>query len=59
MYHVKLSKANPWIIIDWAGNLMDYGRFCSFEDAEEFLTLRLVDNYDTDRQEYEIVKDTK
>ena len=52
-------KQKPWIIKDWAGNLMDFGRFETFEDAEEFLCERLDENYETDRQEYEITKDTK
>lgn len=58
-YHVDLAKEKPWIIKDWAGNLMDFGRFASFDDAEEFLCEKLDDEYETDRQEYEILKDTK
>lgn len=49
----------PFIIRDWAGNLMDFGRFTSWDDAEEFLCERLDENYETDRQEYFIEKDSK
>lgn len=57
-YHLKISLIEPYVIKDWAGNLMDFGRFKSFDDAEEFLTIRLGDNYETDRQEYYIEQDT-
>lgn len=50
-------NTKSWVIRDWAGNLMDFGRFSSFEDGEEFLSIKLGDNYETDRQEYYIVKD--
>lgn len=53
------TKQKPWIIEDWAGNLMDFGRFETFDDAEAFLCEKLDDTYETDRQEYEITKDTK
>lgn len=46
-----------WIIQDWAGNLMDFGAFKSFDDAEEFLSEKLGDDYETDRQEYYILKE--
>lgn len=43
-----------WIIKDWAGNTCFYGKtFKSFDDAEEYLCINL-DDYDEDRQEYEI-----
>lgn len=29
---------NMFVIHDWAGNLMDFGSFDSFDDAEEWLT---------------------
>ena len=51
-YHSELAKRESWIVKDWAGNLMDFGRFKSFEDAEEFLSEKLGDNYATDREEY-------
>lgn len=59
MNNLKLSLEKPFIIQDWAGNLMDFGRFDSFDDAEEFLCEKLGDNYETDRQEYYILEDTK
>ena len=49
----------PWIIKDWAGNLMNFGRFSTFEDAEAYLQIHLGDQYELDRQEYEIMEDTK
>ncbi len=55
MNHLNI-KVLPWAIKDWAGNLMNFGRFETFEDAEEFLCEKLDDNYETDRCEYEIVK---
>jgi hypothetical protein len=58
-YHSKTALKNPWVIKDWAGNLMDFGRFKTFDDAEEFLSEKLGDGYETDRGEYEIQKDTK
>ena len=45
-----------FIIEDWAGNLMDFGRFESWGDAESFLCEKLDDNYETDRQEYYILE---
>lgn len=59
MNNLKLSRQEPWIIIDWTGRLMNFGRFKSFDDAEEFLCEKLNDDYETDRQEYFIEKDTK
>lgn len=53
------TKRKPWIIVDWAGNLMDFGRFKTFDDAEEFLSIKLGEDYETNRDEYEITKDTK
>ena len=46
---------SSWIIQDWAGNLMDFGSFASFEDAEEYLCEFLDDKYETDRGEYYII----
>lgn len=59
---------NQWFIQDWAGNRLDsydfkYRRkdlvnklmvFGSFDDAEEWLSEKLGDNYETDRGEYYI-----
>lgn len=45
-----------YIIKDWAGNLMNFGSFDSWDDAEEFLSIRLGDDYETDRQEYYILE---
>lgn len=48
-------KNQTYIIKDWAGNICFGGVvFPSFEDAEEFLSIKLGNEYDTDRQEYEI-----
>jgi hypothetical protein len=58
-YNLKISLEKPWIIQDWTGRLMDFGRFESFEDADEFLSEKLDDDYEADRQEYYILKDTK
>lgn len=42
-------------IYDWAGNRMYPNHlFDCFDSAEEFLSEKLGDNYDTDRQEYYI-----
>ncbi len=47
---------NDFIIRDWTGNLCFFGKdFPSFEDAEEFLSEKLDEDYETDRQEYYIV----
>lgn len=44
-----------FIIKDWAGNLCFFGkRFKSFDAAEDFLSEKLGDSYETDRQEYTI-----
>lgn len=50
-----------YIIKDWAGNFcfcssdrVKKSAFKTFEEAEEFLSEALGDNYDTDRQEYYI-----
>jgi hypothetical protein len=47
-------------IQDWTGRIMQYSdsnnEFETFDDAEGFLSEFLGDNYDTDRQEYEIVE---
>ncbi len=50
-----MKKAKQtWIIEDWAGNLMKFGEFKSFEDAEDFLCEKLGDDYETDRGEYTV-----
>lgn len=50
-------EVETFIIKDWAGNTCFKGkRFNTFEDAEEFLCLTLDDEYETDRQEYEITE---
>ena len=42
-------------IFDWAGNeLWKHGTFKSFDDAEEYLSEFLRDEYETDRGEYYI-----
>jgi len=57
-----------YAIFDWAGNYAfqknghqgsghltgPVNKFDTFDDAEEFLTEKLGDTYDTDRQEYSI-----
>jgi len=49
-----------FVIKDWAGNLIQFkGRpthFNTWDDAEEVLSDELDDNYETDRQEYEIIE---
>lgn len=46
---------NIFIVKDWADNVRLNGKeFGSFEEAEEFLSEWLGDDYDTDRQEYYI-----
>lgn len=45
------------VIYDWAGNLMDFGTFKDFDAAEEFLSEKLGDDYETDRGEYVIDAD--
>lgn len=59
MKNLIIARQQPFVIKDWAGNLMDFGRFETFEDAEDFLCEKLDDNYETDRQEYEIMQDTR
>lgn len=44
-----------YFIQDWAGNTMNFGRFFSYDSAEEFLSERLGDAYDTNRGEYTIM----
>lgn len=46
-----------WIIEDWAGNKLTHGHFASFEDAEDYLSAFLGEEYDDTRQEYEVVLD--
>lgn len=55
----QLVSQFPYVIYDWAGNLMDFGRFKSFDQAEDYLSEKLGDNYEIDRQEYYIELDTK
>lgn len=55
----KLAVEKPFIIKDWADNLMDFGRFKTFDDAEDFLCEKLGDNYEEDRGEYYILTDNK
>lgn len=44
-----------FIIMDWAGNKLDYhGWFETFDDAEEHLSEFLGDAYEEDRGEYVI-----
>lgn len=49
-----------FIIKDWAGNIIKFKnrpyKYESFEDAEEVLCEELDENYETDRQEYEITE---
>lgn len=45
-----------FLIYDWAGNLMNFGEFKTFDDAEEFLCTKLGTRYEIDRQEYEIIE---
>ncbi len=48
-----------FIIKDWHGNLIKFKKrpyiFDSFDDAEDVLCEELDENYDNERQEYEIV----
>lgn len=47
-----------YIIQDWAGNVCFNGKeFASFDDAEEFLSEKLDDNYEEERGEYYIVEE--
>jgi len=51
------KKGQKWHIIDWAGNSVFGGdTFDSFDDAEEFLSVKLGDDYETDRGEYDVVQ---
>lgn len=49
-----------YVITDWASNEMRFNKECrdfkSFDDAEEYLSEQLGDEYDTDREEYYIVE---
>lgn len=52
----KIKKEKNTIIKDWAGNICFFGKsFHDFDDAEEFLTKKLGNDYDTDRGEYYII----
>lgn len=47
-----------FIIKDWSGKeLTAHGKFKTFDDTESYLSEFLGDDYDEDRQEYEIVKE--
>ena len=47
----------PWLIVDWTNKIMfDSISFKSFDDAEAWLSEVLSDDYDTDREEYYIVR---
>ena len=50
-----------FIIIDWAGNDLTYfhGKFKTWDDAEEALSIFLGDKYETDRSEYYIVRESE
>lgn len=51
------SMRQHWVILDWASNDVFRGKtFKNFDDAEEFLSEFLGDTYETDRQEFEIVR---
>ena len=41
-----------WIIQDWAGNLMPFGSFISFENAWGYIRERFPED---DWQEYEVI----
>lgn len=48
-------KKTEWIIEDWAGNKVFPEKiFKNFDDAEEFLSVFLGDDYEECRQEYYI-----
>ena len=47
-----------YIIQDWTGKIMfNHKSFKSFDDAEYYLSIKLGDSYETDRQEYYITED--
>lgn len=53
----KGNKVKFYIIRNWCGKWLSFeniDRFDSWDDAEEFLSLRLGDNYETYRGEYYI-----
>lgn len=52
---MKNLKHGQWVIKDWAGNVCFNGQqFNDFNDAEDFLSEELGDDYELDRQEYNI-----
>lgn len=51
----KPAKENPWVIHDWAGNVMDFGSFSTEDDAFYFLCEKF-DGDENEMQEYYIVK---
>ncbi len=47
-----------YIIQDWTGRIMFNSKtFKTFDDAEYYLSIKLGEDYDTDRQEYFITED--
>lgn len=55
----EAQDAEKWIVKDWAGNVCFGGQeFDSSSDAESFLSEKLGDKFEEDRQEYEIEKKT-
>ena len=55
MIKFNLVPKKPWIIEDWTGADVFEGKsFASFDDAEEFLSDFIKDDYEDCRQEYEI-----
>ena len=55
---ILASKEGKWHIVDWTNALMfDGKKFSSSEEAEDFLSEKLGDAYETDRGEYDIIPD--
>jgi hypothetical protein len=51
----SIEPCTHWKIFVWTGKVcFDNRKFQSFEDAEEFLSCRLGDKYEEERQEYYI-----
>lgn len=46
-------KSKTFCIRDWSGDLIENG-FASFDEAEEYLNELLGEDYDMDREEYNI-----
>jgi hypothetical protein len=54
----QIEAKEKWHIVDWTNTIMfDGQKFDSAEDAEAFLAEKLGDQYENDRQEYEIIPD--